>query len=44
MLADALAEFKKQNNIKQSKTCLIGDWVSGLSDQDKKDEIGRAHV
>lgn len=37
MLADALAEFKKQNNIKQEKTCLIGDWVSKLSDQDKKD-------
>jgi hypothetical protein len=37
MLADALAEFKKQNNIKEVKTCLIGDWISQLSGQDKKD-------
>jgi hypothetical protein len=37
MLAESLAEFKKQNNIKDVKTCLVGDWVSKLSEQDKKD-------
>jgi hypothetical protein len=37
MLADALADFKKQNNIKEVKTCLVGEWISKLSEQDKKD-------
>jgi len=37
MLAEALAEFKKQNNIKDVRSCVVGEWISKLSEQDKKD-------
>jgi hypothetical protein len=37
MLAEALAEFKKQNNIHNTKLCALGEWIEKLKDQDKKD-------
>ena len=37
MLAEALAEFKKQNNIRDVKACSVGQWIDTLQDNDKKD-------
>lgn len=37
MLAEALAEFKKQNSIRDTKSCVVGQWIDSLQEQDKKD-------
>lgn len=37
MLANALAEFKKENKIAAEKTCALGTWVNQLSEEDKKE-------
>lgn len=37
MLAEALAEFKKQNKIHDVKSCIVGEWINTLSEQDKEE-------
>lgn len=37
MLAEALADFKKQHDIRATKTCVVGQWIEGLAEQDQKD-------
>ena len=36
MLAEALAQFKKQNNITPVKVCALGTWINSLSEEDRE--------
>lgn len=35
MLAEALAEFKKKNEILDTKLCALGAWISSLPEEDQ---------